>query len=55
MCARINPVLVLAAIIVALLNLAVAAQRWTVDSRKSCDRFLHASSVSTYPDQGLLQ
>jgi len=29
MCARINPVL-LAAIIIALLNLAVAAQRWTV-------------------------
>ncbi len=29
MCARINPVLVLAATI-ALLNLAVAAQRWTV-------------------------
>jgi len=30
MCARINPVLMLAAIIIALLNLAVAAQRWTV-------------------------
>jgi hypothetical protein len=29
-CARINPVLVLAAIVIALLNLAVAAQRWTV-------------------------
>jgi len=30
MCARINPVLVLVAIIIALLNLAFAAQRWTV-------------------------
>jgi len=29
-CARINPVLMLAAIIIALLNLAVAAQRWTI-------------------------
>jgi len=30
MCARINPVLVLAAIIIALLNLAAATQRWTI-------------------------
>ncbi len=30
MCARINPVLVLAAVIIALLNLVAVAQRWTV-------------------------
>ncbi len=30
LCARINPLLMLVAIGVALLNLAVAAQRWTV-------------------------
>jgi len=29
-CARINPVLVLVAIVITLLNLAVAAQQWTV-------------------------
>ncbi len=30
LCARINPLLMLAAIVIALLNLAVAAQRWPI-------------------------